>query len=615
MISYSMTMHQASLESSLAAFNAGQYAVCVEQCRAVLARHPQDETVITLMAMALHAAADTEGAAEAYRRLTVLRPATPEYWSNLALMLGQLDRFSEAEKIYRHALSLAPHAPNTLLNYGLLLFGMSRMAEARHRFLDAWEADPGSAAAGIYASLACFECGDIRRAEALIPSPSTWPSLDAELRHDLAMALINVGRIDEAERLLDPVASAQNPAAIARLASLHERTNRVESAQALLDRIRHHIAHGDRDLQVDALTVDAALALRAKNFQQARASTEALLQMQLPMHARVNAYFTLAKIADRQGDADEAMRQLDQAHQIQFRLAQDIAPKLAEPGYEPLQVTTSWMQPEQCQFGDESDAPVADDSPVFIVGFPRSGTTMLEQMLDAHPRYVSMDERTLLQTCIERMRAKGLDYHAQLDRLSAPDLAELRGLYRAEAAKVVQLAPGQILVDKNPLNMLRLPMIRRLFPNARIILALRHPCDVILSCYMQNFRSPAFMVLCSTLERLANSYVNSMRFWIHHQPLLFPNALILHYEETVTDFLAQVERIADYLGIEDRAPLATFSEHAARKGYISTPSYSQVIEPVNARAVARWHPYRAYFEPVFPILQPIADHWNYRLEA
>lgn len=607
-------MRQPSLESALDAFHAGRPDACVMQCRAALASRPDDETFLSLMAMALHAAGRIEEAAESYRRLTVLSPTTPENWSNLGLMLGQLDRFAEAEKAYRHALLLAPNAPGTLLNYGLLLFGMGRMAEARHRFLDAWEVDPDSAAVGIYASLACFECGDMRRAEALIPPPSIWPSLDAELCHDLAMALINVGRIEEAERLLDPAVSRQNPAAIARLASLHERTNRVESAQALLDRIRHHIHQGDRDLQVDALTVDAALALRARDYPHARSSTEALLQLQLPLQAQANAWFMLARIADNQGDTGDAMRQLQQAHQIQFGLAQEIAPRLAEPGHEPLQIATRWMQPEQCRFGDESDAPAADDSPVFIVGFPRSGTTMLEQMLDAHPRYVSMDERTLLQSCVERMEAMGLAYPAQLDRLSAADLAELRALYRAEAAKVVDLAIGQVLVDKNPLNMLRLPMIRRLFPAARIILALRHPCDVLLSCYMQNFRSPAFMVLCSTLERLATSYVNSMRFWIHHQPLLCPDTLILRYEDTVGDFLPQVERIAQFLDIEDRRPLAEFSAHAARKGYISTPSYSQVVEPVNSRAVARWVPYRDWFEAALPILQPIADHWHYRLE-
>ena len=607
-------MNQPLLDPAVAAFREGRYEACVAQCLAALASQPGDEMLLSLLAMAAHAGGDTGEAAEAYRQLTVLRPAIPEYWSNLGLMLNQLDRFSESEKAYRHALTLDPRSANALLNYGLLLFGMGRMAEARHRFLDALELDPRSPAIGIYAALACFECGDMRRAETLIPPPATWGSLDGELTHDLAMALINVGRIEEAERLLDPAAAHQDPAAIARLASLHERTNRVGSARALLDRIRPHIAQGALDVQVDALTVDAALALRDKDYLRARTSTEALLNLKLPLHAQANAWFMLARISDKQRDVAGAMHALEQAHRLQAGLARDISPRLADPGHEPLQIATRWMQPEQCDFGDESSAPGADQSPVFIVGFPRSGTTMLEQMLDAHPRYVSMDERTLLQACVECMEAKGLAYPAQLDRLEEADLVELRALYRAEAAKVVELAPGQVLVDKNPLNMLRLPMIRRLFPNARIILALRHPCDVLLSCYMQNFRSPAFMMLCSTLERLATSYVNSMRFWIHHQALLQAQVLVLRYEDTVGDFLPQVQRIAEFLGIADRSPLAGFATHAAGKGYISTPSYSQVVEPVNSRAVARWKAYRQWFEPVFPILRPIADHWNYRLE-
>ena len=607
-------MNQPLLEQAVAAFREGRYQACAMQCRAALASEPGQETLLTLLAMADHSRGEVEQAAETYRQLTELRPTTPEYWSNLGLMLNQLDRFAESEKAYRHALSLNPKAPNTLLNYGLLLFGVGRMAEARHRFLDAWELDPLSPDIGIYASLACFECGDMRRAETLIPPVSAWDSLDGELSHDLAMALINVGRIEEAERLLDPAAAHEDPAAIARLASLHERTNRVASARALLDRIRPHIDEGPADMQADALTVDAALALRDKDYRRAQASTEALLQLKLPLQAQANGWFMLARIADRQGQVAEAMRDLEQAHRLQAGLAREISPRLADPGHEPLQIATRWMQAEQCDFGDESDAPSAEDSPVFIVGFPRSGTTMLEQMLDAHPRYVSMDERTLLQTCVERMEAGGRAYPAQLDGLGGKDLAELRALYRAEAAKIVDLAPGQILVDKNPLNMLRLPMIRRLFPNARIILALRHPCDVLLSCYMQNFRSPAFMMLCSTLERLATSYVNSMRFWIHHETLLRPRMLTLRYEDTVSDFLPQVDRIATFLEIEDRQPLVEFSQHAAGKGYISTPSYSQVVEPVNTRAVARWKAYGHWFDPVLPILRPIADHWHYRLE-
>lgn len=610
-------MSQPLFDAAVAEYEAGRYPESVRLCRSALLLSPLDEDLLVLLAMAQQSSGQLDAAADVFRTLTTLRPAVAEYWSNLGLMLRHLKAFDDAEAMFLHALTL-PHAIHgTLINYGLLLLDMGRIADARHRFLDAVEVEPGSAEARIYAAQACIECGDTRRAEALIPPPQTWQSLDPDLRRNLTKALIHLGRVGEAERILEAdVHLDEDPFAIAHLASLHERTNRVQSANALLQRIRPHLANADSDVQVDALALDAALALREKDYQRADAATQALLSLGgLTPSAQANAHFTMARIADKQGHLDEAMLQLASAHEIQFRLASGMAPEIAASAEEPLRIAAKWLQPEEAHFEPSPDDPTADHSPVFIVGFPRSGTTMLEQMLDAHPAYVSMDERIIIQCCVERMEAKGLTYPHQLDRLGAIDLEELRALYWLESSKVATRAPGQRLVDKNPLNMLRLPMIRRLFPAARVILALRHPCDIILSCYMQNFRSPAFMVLCSTLERLAKSYVNAMRFWIHHQPMLCPDPLLLRYEETVGDFAAQVERIADYLGISDRHPLADFAAHAARKGYISTPSYAQVIEPVNARAVARWEPYRAYFEPLFPLLRPVASHWGYALKG
>ncbi len=607
-------MNELLFNAAIAEFESGHFGSCASLCKTALGADPGAENVLTLLAMALHSAGDLEGAADAFAELTRIRPDVGEYHANIGLMLRHLGRHEEAEARFRHALTL-PHAvEGTLVNYGLLLLDMGRVAEARHRFLDACELGD-SPDARIYAALTCIDCGDTRRAQSLIPSRETWPTLDLSLRGELTKALIQLGQVEDAEGLLAIDAQQGDPVAMVRLATLHERTNRVDSAAALLARSIEH--PGDTtDTDAERLSLEAALAMRGKDYSAARDATRRLLQLgNLPPAARANAHFFMARIADKHGHTAEAMAELAAAHAIHFDLASDMLPEIAESPDEPLRIASKWLSAEQAEFPASSNAPSRDASPVFIVGFPRSGTTMLEQMLDAHPAYVSMDERIIIQYCVERMESKGLTYPFDLARLSDADIDELRALYWAESNKVADIAPGKTLVDKNPLNLLRVPMIRRLFPDARVILALRHPCDVILSCYMQNFRSPAFMVLCSTLERLAKSYVNAMRFWIHHQPLVCPDALLLRYEETVSDFGKQVEVIADYLGIADRAPLADFAAHAAGKKYISTPSYSQVIEPVNTRAVARWEPYRAYFEPVFPILEPVASHWGYALDG
>ncbi|WP_369937096.1 tetratricopeptide repeat-containing sulfotransferase family protein [Xanthomonas tesorieronis] len=587
-------------------------------CRQALAGAPRDPSWNTLLAMSLQQIGDFAGAAAIYRTLTVLESHEPAHWANLGLVLRTLGDHGPAEQAYLQALALAPHTHHHLVDYGLLLMEMGDIAHARHRLLDAVDLDPTQPEARIHASIACFECGDAQRAAALLPPPSAWPQLSEDLRGELASALIQVGRTAEAEVLLSQPSQGQHPpiSHLIRLAQLHERTNRLERASELLRQIALASSEQSPQERGDMLQLEASLALRRKDHAAARNALRALLELQPPPQIQATAYFMLGGIADKQGHTTEAMQMLEKAHAIQLKIAAGSMPGIVQSGEEPLQSSQLWLEQTQaCYAGTRDAAPTSSTSPVFIVGFPRSGTTMLEQMLDAHPNYASMDERAILQNCIDWMEAQGKRYPYDLGTLDEAQVEAMRQVYWSEIAKVIALAPGQQLVDKNPLNMLRLPMIVRLFPNAKIILALRHPCDVLLSCYMQNFRSPAFMVLCSSLERLAKSYVNAMRFWIHHQALLQPDLLILKYEETVADFPAQVQRIGGFLGIAQPEFLAGFSQHAARKGYISTPSYSQVVEPVNRRAVDRWHAYAPWLAGALPILQPVAAHWGYDLET
>ena len=256
-------------------------------------------------------------------------------------------------------------------------------------------------------------------------------------------------------------------------------------------------------------------------------------------------------------------------------------------------------------------SPDSRQSPVFVVGFPRSGTTLLEQMLDAHPDFRSMDERPYIHDLIEGMELVGQQYPSDLASLTQKDADQLRSVYRRMVGEVLPDLGERRLVDKNPLNMLCLPMIMRLFPHARIILCLRHPCDVLLSCSMQPFRSPAFMVLCSSLQRLAQGYVQVFEQWYHDVEMFVPHVLEWRYESVVSQFDDQVARLGSFLETADTSPMTRFAEHARRKRFISTPSYAQVTEGVHRKAVGRWQNYREQFEPVLPVLQPWIDRLGY----
>ena len=191
----------------------------------------------------------------------------------------------------------------------------------------------------------------------------------------------------------------------------------------------------------------------------------------------------------------------------------------------------------------------------------------------------------------------------------------MRAHYWQQVSRRVELAPGQRLVDKNPMNLLALPAIVRLFPNARILLAVRHPCDVILSCYMQHFRAFSFTLMCRDLPTLATGYRRAFDFWFRESALLHPSHRVVRYESFVAEFEPQVRDIAGFLGLKWTDAMLQPGEHARRKGFISTPSYSQVVKPVNTRAVGRWRSYERYFRDVLPIVQPYLDYWGYEPEG
>jgi hypothetical protein len=177
--------------------------------------------------------------------------------------------------------------------------------------------------------------------------------------------------------------------------------------------------------------------------------------------------------------------------------------------------------------------------------------------------------------------------------------------------KKVQLLPGARLVDKNPLNILRLPVIRRLFPHARVLLAVRHPCDVILSCYMQHFRAPDFALLCGDLKTLAVGYRRTMDYWYEELALLKARVREVRYESFVADFATEMRSIIEFLELPWDDGLLQTAAHARAKGYISTPSYAQVIEPVNDNSVGRWRAYEGHFTDVLPLVRPYLERWGY----
>ena len=557
------------------------------------------------------AAAHGEGRYEAaerdFRTLTGLQPREAGHWLNLGTALRGLARYDDALLAYAKAHALGGATADFCFNVGLTHLDRFDYEAARAVLAQGVALAPRDAEMRLQLAKACFEAG---RTEEGVAALSGWQDLSGlhpELIAEIGRRLQGAGESGAAAAAMERLAAAADLAPEAGLELVHmlERANRLEEAECLLARVR--AALPDRCESAAGL-----LAQRAGRPVEASAHFGRALAVNGQTHRRHFDQFPLARSLDAVGRAADAWTVLGQAHRSQVAQLRLAAPLVAARGAPAFLITRRGAERQDVAAWNEAGAPDAASSPVFIVAFPRSGTTLLEQVLDAHPQLYSMDEQPFLQYALEDLdQAAGGHYPGALAAIGPRELAAIRARYFERVQSKIPLTPGQRLVDKNPLNLLRLPAIRRLFPHSRILLAIRHPCDVLLSCYMQQFTAPEFALLCADLPTLAQGYRRAFDFWYREQAVLAAAVHEVRYETLVGNFAAEVRRIAAFLGLPWDDALLAPGAHARGKAFISTPSYAQVVQPVSTRAVGRWRAYARQFEPVLPMLAPYFERWGY----
>jgi tetratricopeptide (TPR) repeat protein len=492
----------------------------------------------------------------------------------LSLAAGRLEeagRREEALPLLRRAKALAPQAPGIRNALGLCLSGCGLYAEAVAEFDGA-----------------------------LALAPDFAPALA-----NRASALVPLARLNEARRnfeqalALDP----NNPFALDGLAALALR--RGEAAEA-------------RDLALRTLALvpdfpNAILTLAGAELAEGRAGEAERRLRRLLADARPRplehaiAHGLLGDALDRQRRFAEAFAAYGDANRAFLELHR------AE--YEGRTSTSGLLRDlARSLEGRTFPRPAARERPgtprahVFLVGFPRSGTTLLEQVLEQHPDVVTLAEKE----CFEGAAA----LIADRDRFEAfcemPD--EQLDSYRAAYWRNVEaesVAPaGRIFVDKHPFHSFKLPLIARLFPNATILAARRDPRDVVLSCFRHRFQMSAPVWQMLTLEGTAELFDAAMRFGEASERAFGLTPLPCPLEAIVADFDGETRRICAALGIEWTAGLRDFAAEVGRRG-VFTPSGPQLARGLNAEGIGRWRDYAAQLAPVMPLLGPWVESYGY----
>jgi tetratricopeptide (TPR) repeat protein len=519
-----------------------------------------------------------EDAVYHYRRMLELRPDLAEAHNNLGNALLSLRRFEEAATSYRRALALRPNAPGGHANLGNALYALGRPQEALIHCRRALELEPDSAEAALLVGNALFDLGLLDEAAVSYAQALKLKPDYTEAHIAAGKALRQIGRIAEAEESCRRALglAADSSEALALLGEIQADRGRFDDAEQLF---RRAIA-----IAPDQPEAWAGLARYRKMQPDAAwlAAAQRLLGKSLSVGQEINLRYALGKYFDDVQDFDNAFSSYRLANELKRRGAQKYdGARLARRVDRIIALyDADWLRTARAQ-GNGSERPV------FIVGMPRSGTTLTEQILASHPEAFGCGELRFWHTARVDFESTALRGAGSRESLAeaAEKYLSLLASFSADASRVI---------DKMPANFMNLGLIHAAFPHARILHMRRNPLDTGLSIYFQIFSNTH--LYANDLEDIAHYFTQYSRLMAHWRSIL-PKGTILEvtYEKLVADPEAGIREIVQFVGLPWDPRCLKFNE---TERTVITASNWQVRQRISTSAAGRWRNYEKYLGPL-----------------
>ncbi len=596
------SLNPTQIQHLIKLFQIGEFKTVVQLATALAQKYPNAAVIHNILGASFASMQKGEKAEKAYKRAISLDHTNAEFRANLAQYYQHANNHNEAILTYKTALQFAPYDPKLYYNIGLSYQILGEVSEAISFYEKTLNLNPELPEV-------LNNLGVAQQIEGNLDAARESYLKSLKLKSDYVEAHNNLGTIfnlqdkHELAKCCFETAIKHNAnyaQAYTNLCELLEKLNRPKEMIAIIKSAKEQL----QLLPPDICYFEALGAYREKNFSQARKLISAININKISKHRKASFLHLSAQIAHNLGHFDQAFNLFkhmnDQVMQSEEYRKLDV-----EGFFQRIKRDSKEIPSSQVNFQNTHSGQPA---PVFLIGFPRSGTTLLDTILMGHSQISIVEEKNMVPQMENLVIGKASIWDAEL--LSEDEIKRARAAYY-ETLSIHSNNQEGMVIDKMPLNITKVPLIHRVFPDARYILALRHPLDSILSCWMQNFALNSAMGNMLDLQRTTQFYDFSMQIFnvatarynlkVHH----------VRYEDLLDDLEEQARAVIDFLELTWQENILDYQATARARGRIHTPSYAQVIQPIYKSATNRWRSYKNHLIEECTIVSKWIKYYGY----
>ena len=544
--------------------------------------------------------------AESYLiKVISLKPDFLVSYQHLFNVYIRSNRPNKAEGILYDSLKIAPNNPLLISNLGRFLLGKGNLDEARKYIKRAIELKPDFWIP--YNNLATLEAAKGN----LIEAEKNFQKV-IEINPNFVEAYVNLGEIKndlnktkEAEELfLTSIKIKEDFVdSYSSLFRFYEKTNNLIKLKEQLN-----LQNENNLIKNQLLMYGSRVNFREKNFSEAKELIDKISLdwvQKTDLNTRINFWSFKAFIEEKKENYKEAYEAFIKS---QLNTKYESCNKTAFRNY----IINYEKNLDEKAFFEKRKSFLKEKSKVcFLIGFPRSGTTLLDTILRSHPDIDVIEEKPIINSLEEIIKTQFKYELDEIYKLSEPEVQTLRKYYLENIFKLSNKRKPKLIVDKFPFQTVSLPLINFIFPEAKIIFAHRHPYDTVLSCFQQCFEPNNAMANLRSLRESAEIYDLSMKVWVRYKENLKLDFTMSKYESLIDDFETHTRKIMDFLEIEWNSSMKDYRKTALKRGKINTPSSSQVVQPLYKSSIAKWENYKVYFDDCHNFLEKWVNYFNY----